>query len=128
MIRKHFRFKRFALGLALGFVVAAFAAPLALAKPVSGNTLSGYDPWAYGVIQRSTQPVDVGPLDPWAYNVVHKSSATPAPTAGSSSQAFDYGDAGIGAGVSFGIVLILVGTVVFGFRYRRIQRSGLATS
>jgi hypothetical protein len=137
MIRKHFRFKRVVLGLALGLVFAAIAAPAALAKPVSSDTLNGgFDPWAYSLVHQSTQPsspqvVDLGPLDPWAYSVIHGNSATPPATAirGSSSPSgFDWSDAGVGAGVSFGVVLILLASVGFGVKYRRIHRSGLATS
>ena len=185
MIRKHFRFKRLVLGLALGFVVAAVVAPAALAKPVNSDTLNGgldpwavgvvyqsthpmsaqdlgpVDPWAYGLIHKATQPtstqvyrlsggnaataplvtdhggrslgpsVDLGPLDPWAYSLVHRASKSPAPTtikSSSSSSGFDFGDAGIGAGVSFGVALILLGSIAFGLRYRRMHRSGLATS
>jgi hypothetical protein len=160
MIRKHFRFKRFVLGLALGVVAAAIVAPAALAKPVSSDTLNGgldpwavgvvyqsthpmsaqdlgpVDPWAYGLVHKSTQPTstgvtNLGPLDPWAYSLVHRASATPAPTTikvSSSTSGFDYGDAGIGAAVSFGAALILLGSIAVGLRYRRIHRSGLATS
>jgi hypothetical protein len=137
MIRKHFRFKRFVLGLAFSLVFAAIAAPAALAKPVSSDTLNGgFDPWAYSLVHQSTQPSstpvqDLGPLDPWAYSVIHRNSATPPVTvirASSSPSGFDWNDAGVGAGVSFGAVLILVGSVGFGLKYRRIHRSGLATS
>jgi hypothetical protein len=87
MIRKHFRFKRFVLGLALGFVLAAVVAPTALSKPVSSDVLNGgLDPWAVSLVYKSTHPsttqtVDVGPLDPWAVSLVYKSthpSTTPA--------------------------------------------------
>jgi hypothetical protein len=137
MIRKHFRFKRLVLGLALGLVSAAVAAPTTLAKPVNSDTLNGgLDPWAVSLVYKSTHPssaqaVDLGPLDPWAYNLVHKSSATSAVTTikvSNSSPGFDFGDAGIGAAVSFGAALILLAAVGFGLRQRRIHRSGLATS
>ena len=162
MIRKHFRFKRFVLGLALGLVVAVVAAPTALAKPVSSDTLNGgldpwavslvyksthpsstqavnvgpLDPWAVSLVYKSTHPgsvqaVDLGPLDPWAYNLVHKSSATSAITTikvSNPQSGFNFSDAGIGAAVSFGAALILMGAVGFGLRQRRINRSGLATS
>jgi hypothetical protein len=161
MIRKHFRFKRLVLGLALGLVFAAVAAPTTLAKPVNSDTLNGgldpwavslvyksthpnstqavdvgpLDPWAVSLVYKSTHPstqaVDLGPLDPWAYNLVHKSSATSAVTTikvSNSSPGFDFGDAGIGAAVSFGVALILLAAVGFGLRQRRIHRSGLATS
>jgi hypothetical protein len=137
MIRKHFRFKRFVLGLALGLVFAAVAAPTALAKPVNSDTLNGgLDPWAVSLVYKSTHPssiqaVDLGPLDPWAYNLVHKSSATSAVTTikvSNPQSGFDFSDAGIGAAVSFGAALILAGAVGVGLRQRRIHRSGLATS
>src|SRR5512133_206683 len=100
MIRKHFRFKRFVLGLALGFVFTAIAVPAALAKPVSSDTLNGgFDPWAYSLVHQSTQP---------------SSSAVTAIRVSSSPSGFDWKDAGVGAGVSFGAVLILVGSVGFG--------------
>jgi hypothetical protein len=141
-------FKKVLLSAALGLVVAALAVPTVLAKPVSGDVLNGgYDPWAYSLVYQSTHPMDLGPLDPWAYSLVyqskhpvnlgpldpwayalvHRSDATPAVTA-SSQSTFDFGDAAIGAAVSFGIALILLGMVGLGLKYRRIHRSGLAVS
>lgn len=141
MIRKHFRFKRFVLGLALGLVVAAVAAPMALSKPVSSDTLNGgLDPWAVSVVYKSTHPsttqaVDTGPLDPWAYSLVYQSRYIGSATAGDTavrvsnpSTGFDFTDAGIGAAVSLAIAVILLGMVAVGLRHRRIDRSGLATS
>jgi hypothetical protein len=124
--------RRFALTLALGLVIAAVVAPAALAKPVGSDVANGgYDPWAYGLIYKSTHPsttqVNLGPLDPWAYALVHKTSA-PAVITTSNSSGFDFGDAGIGAAVSFGVALILLGTITVGIKYRRSDRSGLATS
>jgi hypothetical protein len=61
----------------LGLVIAAIAAPAALAKPVSSNTLNGgYDAWAVGQIYKSTHPgtQNLGPLDPWAYAAIHKTA------------------------------------------------------
>jgi hypothetical protein len=143
--------------LVLGLVIGAVAAPAALAKPVSSDTLNGgYDPWAVGLIYKSTQqsaaPVKLGPLDPWAYSLVYQSTHPSSVQAGSksslapwersffqrnltapvvttnSSSSFDYGDAGIGAAAALGVALILLGTIVMGMRYRRTNRSGLATS
>jgi hypothetical protein len=174
MIRKHFRFKRFVLGLALGFVVAAVVAPAALTKPVNsdaqptnaqvymlsgGNAakaplvtdhggqnrgpsvaqvymLSGGNAAKAPLVtdhggQNRGLSVDLGPLDPWAYSLVHRDSSTPAPTtikSSSSSPGFDFGDAGIGAGVSFGAALILLASIGLGRRSRRRHRSGLAMS
>lgn len=149
MIRKHFKFKRFVLGLALGFVVATVVAPAALTKPVNSDTRPTNAPTSAQVYvlsggktakaplvtdhggQNRGPSVDLGPLDPWAYSLVHRDSSTPAPTmikSSSSSPGFDFGDAGIGAGVSFGAALILLASIGLGRRYRRSHRSGLAMS
>ena len=95
-----------------------------------------------------------GPLDPWAYSVIHRSSqSTPATYSGvsgplgvaayqsfagvtpkqgeqvTSQSGFDWGDAGVGASVAFGVLLLLLTVVAVGRRYGpRINRSGLATS
>ena len=46
-----------------------------------------------------------------------------------SQSGFDWGDAGIGASVVFGALLVLLTVVALGRRYGpRINRSGLATS
>jgi len=154
--------------LVLGLLIGAVTAPAALAKPVSSDVLNGgYDPWAVGLIYKSTQqstpaivpnagfasaahagrtgglapwersffqrnakaaaPVNLGPVDPWAYSLLHPTPPTRVVTANSSS-GFDYGDAGIGAGVAFGGALILLTMVGIGLRTRRIDRSGLAAS
>jgi hypothetical protein len=148
MMRKHFRFKRLVLGLAFGLAIAAFSVPAVQAKPTSGY--GPLDPWAYALVHRNTQAnfmpaAKYGPLDPWAYAVIHRSSSgsivpqdvrdhrvvaelvradRPA-----SRSTFNWGDAGIGASVSFGAVLLLLTAAALGRRYRqRINRSGLATS
>lgn len=150
MIRKHLRLKRVVLGTAVTFAIAALSAPAVLAKPTSGY--GPLDPWAYSVIHRPI--TGNGPLDPWAYSLVHRSTqSTPArysavsgplgvkayqsfagitPKAGghsTSQSGFNWSDAGIGASVAFGALLLLLTVVVLGRRYRpRINRSGLATS
>jgi len=141
MIRKHFRFKRMILGLAVGFAIAAVTAPVVSAMRVDGATggaqaSSGkygtLDPWAYNVIHRSTQATvapagKYGQLDPWAYTVIHRSS--PAVVTARTANGFNWSDAGIGASVSFGAALLLLTAVALGRRYRsRFDRSGLATS
>jgi hypothetical protein len=150
MIRKHLRLKRLVLGTAVGLAIAAISAPAVLAKPISGN--GPLDPWAYSLVH---QPTDGnGPLDPWAYSLIHRSAqATPASYSAvsgplgvaayqsfaritpkgesvTSQSGFNWGDAGIGASVAFGALLLLLLTVVaLGRRYRpRITRSGFATS
>jgi hypothetical protein len=141
MIRKHFRFKRMILGLAVGFAIAAVTAPVVSAMRVDGTNggtqaSSGkygtLDPWAYNVIHRSTQTNVVpagkyGQLDPWAYTVIHQSS--PSVVTARPNNGFDYGDAGIGASILFGAAILLLTAVALGRRYRsRFDRSGLATS
>ena len=141
MIRKHFRFKRMILGLAVGFAIAAVTAPVVSAMRVEGATggaqassekYGSLDPWAYNVIQRSTQ-TNVAPagkygqLDPWAYTVIHQSS--PSVVTARPANGFDYSDAGIGASIAFGAAILLLTAVALGRRYRsRFDRSGLATS
>jgi len=136
MIRKHLRLKRFVLGLAVGFAIAAVSAPAVMAKPTSGD--GPLDPWAYNVIHASTQATVVpgmrysavsGPLGIRAY----QSFAGITPSAQHRVRAqsgFDWGDAGIGALVMFGVALLLLTSVALGRRSRsRIgDRSGLATS
>jgi hypothetical protein len=80
MLRQHFRFKRLVLGLAFGLAIAAFGASAVQARPAGGGGYGPLDPWAYGLIHRSTQvnvvvPAKYGPLDPWAYAVVHRGSS-----------------------------------------------------
>ena len=141
MIRKHFRFKRMILGLAVGFAIAAVTAPVVSAMRVDGATggaqassekYGSLDPWAYNVIHRST-PVNVAPagkygqLDPWAYTVIHHSS--PSVVTARPDNGFNYGDAGIGASILLGAAILLLTAVALGRRYRsRFDRSGLATS
>jgi hypothetical protein len=150
MIRKHLRLKRLVLGTAVGLAIAAISAPAVLAKPTSGN--GPLDPWAYSLVHRQTS--GNGPLDPWAYSLVHRSTQaapasysavsgplgvaayqsfagiTPKQSKSVTSQSgFNWGDAGIGASVAFGALLLLLTVVALGRRYRpRITRSGFATS
>jgi hypothetical protein len=154
MIRKHFRFKRLILGLAVVFAIAAVTAPSVPAMRVDAATggaqvssgkygaldpwaynvinqskYGSLDPWAYNVINQSTQanPGKYGQLDPWAYTAIHPSS--PTVVTSRPSNGFDYSDAGIGASFVFGSVLVLLTAVALGRRYRsRFDGSGLATS
>jgi hypothetical protein len=132
MIRKHLRLKRLVLGTAVGLAIAAISAPAVLAKPTSGY--GPLDPWAYSVIHRSSQATPAsysavsGPLGVAAY----QSFAGVTPKQGErviAQTGFDWGDAGIGASVMFGGLLLLLTVVAFGRRYGPgINRSGLATS
>jgi hypothetical protein len=141
MIRKHFRFKRLILGLAVVFAIAAATAPSVPAMhvdaatggaQVSSGKYDTLDPWAYNVIHQSKQANVVpagkyGPLDPWAYAVIHRSS--PTVVTARPDNGFNWSDAGIGASVFFGAALLLLTAVALGRRYRsRFDRSGLATS
>jgi hypothetical protein len=74
-------------------------------------------------------------LDPWAYNLVFESRNIGSATVGDTairvpnpSSGFDFGDAGLGAAVTFGAALILAAGIGLGVRQRRMHRSGLATS
>jgi hypothetical protein len=132
MIRKHLRLKRLVLGAAVSLAIAAISAPAVLAKPTSGY--GPLDPWAYSVIHRSTQATPAGysavsgPLGVAAYQSF--AGTTPRQVEHVTSQSgFNWGDAGIGASVAFGVLVLLLTVVALGRRYRpRINRSGLATS
>lgn len=148
-MRKHFRFKRLVLGLAFGFAVAAFSVPTVQAKPTSSGN-GPLDPWAYGLVHGRSQAYGVpaakyGPLDPWAYAVIHRSaSRTSVPPdvrdhrliaelvqsdRPTSQTAFNWGDAGIGASVSFGLVFLVLLALTLSRRYRqRPDQPGIATS
>jgi hypothetical protein len=132
MIRKHLRLKRLVLGTAVSLAIAAISAPAVLAKPTSGY--GPLDPWAYSVIHRSSQATPAsysavsGPLGVAAY----RSFAGVTPKQGdrvTSQSGFNWGDAGIGASVAFGVLLLLLTVVALGRRYGpRMNRTGLATS
>jgi hypothetical protein len=148
MISMHHTITRLVRGIAVGAVLAALAAPAALAKQ---------DPWFYNAVAgKKVAPVaSAGQHDPWFYNVVAHAVAgsnaafttdTLAPGGGSAQshgyrfvtdtlapgggvvavspgvQGFDWTDAGIGAGGTVGLVLILLG----GTRLMSQRRSALA--
>jgi len=140
MIRKHFRLKRIALGLAFAAVVV----PVAQAKPVSQSPvrLSGAAlvnaPAPVSVqsrIQLSGAALVNAPAPVSAQSPSKLSGAAlvnaPAPVshvtaAGTStSGSFNWSDAGIGASVSIGALLLLVTAVGFG---RRARSRGLASA
>ncbi len=147
MIRKHFRFKRLVLGLTVGVAVAAFTAPATQAlvyidRPQAKVTAAGnygpLDPWAYSVIHRTAQGATVGGTaiasgaispDVRDHQLVRQLVEADRLTSQTSQSGFDWGDAGIGASVSFGVAIMLLTALALGRRYRsRIDRSGLATS
>src|SRR5439155_17935854 len=119
----------------LALFALAFALPLAQAKTVNSSERAGngLDPWAYNLIHRSAQSVALltensagqnrpgnnaaanVPLDPIIANAVrnhsrgHASSTAAASVPAASPNGFDWGDAGIGAGTSFGAMLFALG-------------------
>jgi uncharacterized protein (TIGR03382 family) len=78
--------------------------------------LGPLDPWAYSLVHKSAPVQDLGPLDPWAYSLVHRSAATAAPanrpSATIESTGFAWRDAGIGAGVTVMVMLLIAGAMV----------------
>jgi len=140
MIRKHFRLKRIALGLAF----AAIVVPVAQAKPVSQSPvrLSGAAlvnaPAPASVqsrIQLSGAALVNAPAPVSAQSPIHLTGPAlvnaPAPVsrvtvAGTSnSDNFSWSNAWIGASVSIGALLLLVTAVGFG---RRARSRGLASA
>jgi hypothetical protein len=146
MISTHHTIRRLVRGIAVAALVAALAAPAALAK---------HDPWYRNAVAGKKVAPVAGQHDPWFYNVVAHSVAgsnatfttdTLAPGGGSAPsqgyrfvtdtlapgggvvavspgvQGFDWTDAGIGAGGTVGLILILLG----GTRLMSQRRSALA--
>jgi hypothetical protein len=99
------------IGLIVGLAVVT---PPALAGTNQNGPL---DPWAYALVHRSAaETQQYGPLDPWAYAAIHRSDASRpsmVPAINSEGDGINWGDAGIGAAVAFGLmVLVAGGTVV----------------
>jgi hypothetical protein len=151
MIRKHFRRKRVILGLA---VATAFAAPVSVQAMVDISGPTGGEqayviPTSHGIAAQSPAQAAAYQLkvDAMRGQALNKAWAgKPGPTAAgtaianarhdalpvstvvtstSTSDGFNWSDAGIGAAVTFGGVLFLLTAVGFG-RKHRLDRSGLA--
>jgi hypothetical protein len=153
MIRKHFRLKRIALGLALataivaptaqgavyvdgptpgvqaGYIRAAshqkIASEMSVQSPVSYLKVEGMR-WLAMANQYKDQP---GITAAGAALANQKHSALPVPitqalTTSASDGGFNWSDAGIGASVSFGAALLLLTVVGLG---RRSRSRGLAS-
>jgi hypothetical protein len=152
MIRKHFRLKRIALGLALatavvaptaqaavyvdgptpgvqaGYIRAAAHQPIAsemsVQSPVSQLKVEGMR-WMAMANQYQNRP---GITAAGAALANQKHSALPVPTTQVSttsvSDGFNWSDAGIGASISFGAALLLLTAVGLG---RRSRSRGLAS-
>ena len=139
MIRKHFRFKRVALGLAFaGLVVPAPAAAASLSTfvdggpaPVSFTAVSSYSA-SYQRYHEVGGPIGKSldiPSQNAAVAISERSNGVPGPDpslvpqlAVSTSGDFDGSDAGIGASRTLGVALLLGVAVLF---TRRNQHSGL---
>jgi hypothetical protein len=154
MIRKHLRRKRLILAFAVTAALAApigAQAMVAVDGPTGGEQ-AYVIPKSHGIVVQSPAQaaayqlkVDalrgqalnktwadsrLGPLDAWAIGAI--SAHTPVPTvtkvvtATRTSDGFNWSDAGIGAAVTFGVVLFLA-AVLAGRKFRgRLDRSGLA--
>jgi len=139
MIRKHFRLKRIALGLAFAAVVV----PVAQAKPVSQSPVrltgaalvNAPAPVSVRTPIHLTGPALVNAPAPVSHITAAgaalanaKHAALPVPNQvveTSTSGSFNWSDAGIGASVSIGALLLLVTAVGFG---RRARSRGLASA
>jgi hypothetical protein len=137
MIRKHFRLKRIALGLAF----AAIAAPVAQATPYGGSPASQQD---QSVLSTEVSPYELRSthIVPGGMTLVQpsivrseNSFGAPGPSAAgatgpqhvisaTSSSRFDWTDASLGAAAAFGTALLLLTAVGLGRR----NRSGLANA
>jgi hypothetical protein len=152
MIRKHFRLKKIALGLAF----AAFAAPSAQAYVALDGEPSSVSPTAVaqqpiaseisvqspgyqlgGTTVKLTGAALVNAPAPVSHvtaagtaiaNAKHAAFPVPNPVVQTaSSSSFNWGDAGIGALVAFGAALMLMTALVLGRRHRS-RTTGLAST
>jgi hypothetical protein len=150
MIRKHFRRKRLILGLA----IAALAAPVSAQAMVdvagpTGGEQAYVIPRSHGIVvqspaQAAAYQLKVDAMRGQALNNAYQTSVDAlrgqklnttwadsrvptvptAVTSTSTSDGFNWSDAGIGAAVTFGAVLFLLTAVTVG--RKRIDRTGLA--
>ena len=151
MIRKYFRRRRLVLGLAFA---TAFAAPMSAQAYVAidgptGGEVAYVIPKSHGSVvqspaQAAAYQLKVDAMRGQALNNAYQvrvdtmrgqklnrtwASNIPATvvTSTTTSDGFNWSDAGIGAAVTFGVVLFLLTAVGFGRKHRgRIDRSGLA--
>ena len=139
--------------LTLAFAVAAIVVPVVQAEPAPAGRYGPLDPWAYNLIHQSVQSGPritgdsagqnrpgqpstsgkYGPLDPIIANAIRnhsrgqngfsKSAAASVPAAVSSS--FDWGAAGIGAGVALATVLLGLGLARLTLGRSRTRLAGI---
>lgn len=154
MIRKHFRLKRIALGLAFAAVIVVPTAQARVAvvgghaAPVSSTAVT-HQPIASEIsVQSGVPQLQVEGLR-WqamadayqAQSPVRSENSFGAPgpglagatgpqivaTASTTSDGFNWSDAGIGASIAFGAALMLLMAVVLGRRFRS-RPTGLAST
>jgi hypothetical protein len=125
MIRKHFRLKRIALGLAF----AAIAAPTAAATPYVSNGDRGVPQVrSSAYLSTAVSPYELGPgqavrVLPGSMTLSHDVGVRSTKVA-SSSNGFDWSGPIIGALVAFAAALVLL--TALGFNRRHRDRTGLA--
>jgi len=149
MIRKHFRLKRIALGLAFAAVVVAPTAQARVAlvdghaAPVSYTAVSNQPIASEISVQSGVPQLQVEGL---RWQAMAKAYESPGITAAgaalsnakhtaypvsvvqtTTSDGFNWGDAGIGASIAFGAALMLLMAVVLGRRFRS-RPTGLAST
>jgi hypothetical protein len=149
MIRKHFRLKRIALGLAFAAVVVAPTAQARVAL-VDGHPA----PVSYTAVERQPIASEISvqsgvpqlQVEGLRWQAMAKAYETPGITAAgaalsnakhnaypvsvvqtTTSDGFNWSDAGIGASVAFGAALMLLLAVVLGRRFRS-RPTGLAST
>ena len=150
MIRKHFRFKRFALGLAFAAVVVVPTAQARVAidgpAPPVSYTVVERQPIASEISVQSGVPQLQVEGQRWqamakAYenspgitaagaalsNAKHTAYPVSVVQTTTSSEPFNWSDAGIGASIAFGAALMLLMAVVLGRRFRS-RPTGLAST
>jgi hypothetical protein len=153
MIRKHFRFKRFALGLAFAAAAAALLVPTATARVASEMSVqstplqkdAGRPPIASEMsVQSTITPLQADGLRYQAMakryqemqpgitaagtaiaNQQHNAYPVPVTVSATSSDGFSWSDAGIGASAVFAGVLVLLTVIGLG---RRNRTRGLASA
>ena len=149
MIRKHFRLKRIALGLAFAAVVVAPTAQASVAL-VDGHA----SPVSYTAVERQPIASEISvqsgvpqlQVEGLRWQAMAKAYETPGITAAgaalsnakhsaypvsvvqtTTSDGFNWGDAGIGASIAFGAALMLLMAVILGRRFRS-RPTGLAST
>lgn len=106
--------RRLLTAIALAVLATAIAAPLAQAQPGSTGKYGPLDPWAYRVIYLHQGRQHVVPEITAGLRASGSPGSTvaSAPLPGGGPNGFAWGDAGIGAAVALGAVLLAAGTAL----------------